>query len=282
MSAGRQALSRRSFVRAAGALALGATMGFAVRDPITSEVAEGFAAEAGQPGTVSFPTIEFGEYPQGAEGEVEPIEWYVLEERDGMQLLLSKYILDVQVYNEELTSVTWETCTLRAWLNTDFLDTAFWPEEQERVAEVEIANPDNLDHKTPGGNKTRDRAFCLSLEEVMKYFGVRRTWKQLGDELGKRWFLKADGTPNYEKIYAEEPGYKATVAYATDYARAKGVWTLVEPDNPYAGGSLWCLRTPGRDSVDASGVDADGVVDSYGNGVDYSLVGVRPALWLYL
>ena len=38
--------------------------------------------------------------------------------------------LDCQPYNEEYDSVTWETCTLRAWLNGPFLNAAFTRTQQ--------------------------------------------------------------------------------------------------------------------------------------------------------
>ena len=65
--------------------------------------------------------ISFGHYPQTASGTDDmPIEWIVLEADGDSALLLSRYALDCQPFNTKQDFVTWETCTLRKWLNSDF------------------------------------------------------------------------------------------------------------------------------------------------------------------
>jgi hypothetical protein len=44
----------------------------------------------------------------------------------------------------------------------------------------------------------------------------------------------------------------------------------------------WWLRSAGNKSINAADVDNDGDVNGSGNGVNYSSVSVRPALWLHL
>ena len=64
--------------------------------------------------------IRFGHYPQTAGGgDYAEIEWLVLDidEADHKALLISRYGLDCIQYNRRKASVTWETCSLRAWLN---------------------------------------------------------------------------------------------------------------------------------------------------------------------
>ena len=109
-------------------------------------------------------TIVFGNY-----GGV-PIRWTVLDIIDGKKLLISEEALDCRRYNDTFTAVTWETCTLRKWLNSDFLNEAFSPRERERIAETVIQNPDNPKYKTKGGNDTKDKVFLLSIREARKYF----------------------------------------------------------------------------------------------------------------
>ena len=78
--------------------------------------------------------VTFGKYPQTAAGtDQTPIEWIVLDVQDGKALLLSKYGLEMKQYNTEYTDITWETCTLRTWLNSDFLNKAFSSEEQSAI-----------------------------------------------------------------------------------------------------------------------------------------------------
>ena len=77
--------------------------------------------------------VPFGTYPQTADGtDKTPIEWYVLDYREdeGRALLLSRYVLDAVSFNGKAGQVTWEECALRAWLNDEFLNTAFTEEER--------------------------------------------------------------------------------------------------------------------------------------------------------
>ena len=83
-------------------------------------------------------------------------------------LLLSKFILDNQMYYSKNEQVTWETCDLRNWLNNDFINTAFTNQEQMLLLKTEITTPD-LDAGTimySDGSVVTDRCFILSFEEI--------------------------------------------------------------------------------------------------------------------
>ena len=117
-------------------------------------------------------TVKLGNYEQdnvttnGKEG----IEWLVLDKQGAKLLLISKYALDCQLYNKEKKNVTWETCTLRTWLNGTFLNTAFSAAEKKQIMTTTVQNPDNSTNKTKGGNATQDKVFLLSIDEAKKYF----------------------------------------------------------------------------------------------------------------
>ena len=106
-------------------------------------------------------------------------EWRVLETQDDRALLITEYGIACRPYNDELTDVTWETCSLRAWLNDDFYN-SFSEEDRARILTVTNENPDNdIDgagfdmmepHTVLGGNDTEDRFFCLSKDELEYYF----------------------------------------------------------------------------------------------------------------
>ena len=82
-------------------------------------------------------TVTFGKYEQDityAQDGKEDIEWTVLDIQGDSYLLISKYGLDAKPFNfqqeedsENPNYVTWETCSLREWLNNDFLNMAFLP-----------------------------------------------------------------------------------------------------------------------------------------------------------
>jgi hypothetical protein len=78
-------------------------------------------------------TVSFGHWEQdnNPDNGPEPIEWIVLDKIDGRLLLISSSCLAGMAYHmEPFTPVTWETCSLREWLNSIFLSSAFTEEEQ--------------------------------------------------------------------------------------------------------------------------------------------------------
>ena len=220
------------------------------------------------PITQSFDTIgsivTFGRYEQDGNEENGPeeIEWIVLDVQDGKVLLLSRYGLEVKPYNTEHTKhteVTWETCTLRAWLNSDFLNKAFSAEEQSAILTTEVDNSGAQGYSkwsTSGGNNTQDKIFLLSYAEANRYLGV--TFEDRNNTLSR--------------------------VAPTDYAIKTGAWTsdsYQTADGKPAG--WWWLRSPGSDLVpgSAAGVDYDGSIYSdVVCHVDSTVV--RPAFWLDL
>ena len=179
-----------------------------------------------------------------------PIKWQILKQDGDDLFLLADQVLDCQKYNEEYTDVTWETCTLRSWLNSDFYDAAFSSSEKTAIKQTSVSNEDNPYYDTGGGKDTTDRLFLLSLSEIV----------------------------NTDYGFQSSTGFydQARHAKATDYAKAQGCYTSSE------GTSWWWLRSPGDLSSCATYVYIDGFVDYYGYDVnDYSF-GVRPALHLNL
>ena len=195
--------------------------------------------------------VTFGTYEQdnNMQNGAEAIEWQVLDKKDGKVLLLSKYALDAKLYHEEYVDITWETCTLRSWLNEDFYKTAFTSEEQKYIAETYVTNEDNPDYGTDGGNNTYDNVFLLSIDEVTTYFD--------------------------EDPYAKDPARRAKV---TEYAKAQGGW--YSKSDEYYGNGDWWLRSPGNHSDDAAVVVRYGGVYCIGFNVVDSDGVVRPALWV--
>lgn len=137
--------------------------------------------------------IAFGSYEQDNDinNGKEAIEWIVLDKKDGKALVVSKYLLDCKPYHDEYTAVTWETCTLRGWLNEEFINTAFTESERELIPTVTVEAHENPDYDVETGRATEDKVFLLSIAEVNEYF-------------------ESDSE---------------RVSYPTDYAKANGVYT---------------------------------------------------------
>lgn len=114
--------------------------------------------------------IKFGSY-QG-----EKIEWRVLDVIGEKALLLSEYGLDVKPYNDNLSSgITWESCTLRRWLNDEFYEKAFTVEERNKILLSTSEGFPEYNSRLPGGEydylerETEDYVFLLSYTEVYQY-----------------------------------------------------------------------------------------------------------------
>lgn len=127
---------------------------------------------------------------------------------------------------------------------------AFSSDEQNVICTKTIQNPDNPEYKTKGGNATRDKIFCLSIEEVSN---------------------PAYGFPSDYNIPSE-----TRKAVTTDYNISR--WAFF---NSYALNDYW-LRSPGRNLKYAAVVGRDGVISPSGVPGDTSMIGIRPALWLDL
>lgn len=124
---------------------------------------------------------------------------------DDELLLLSKYAICHKAYNEVLKDVTWSTCSLRNWLNTEYLVQAFSAEEQELIADTNVHNDDDAWTGAPGGEDTVDKVFVLSIEEAQKYFednDSRITTFPDGEEAS--WWLR---TPRSQKYYSRRYYY---------------------------------------------------------------------------
>ena len=201
--------------------------------------------------------ITFGSYEQDnvtSNGE-EAIEWIVLDVVNGKALLLSKYALDCQPYNTEYVNVTWETCTLRNWLNSDFYNTAFNASEKTKIQSTTLVNANNPNCGTNGGNNTTDKVFLLSLSDINNTnYGFASSY--FDDDVARR-------------------------CQPTAYAKAQGCFTSTT--SGYEGNCWWWrLRSPGDYSNSAAEVRYDGYVDYCGGFVNNDNSGVRPVLWIDL
>ena len=218
--------------------------------------------------------VIFGSYEQDGDTSngKEPIEWVVLDENENGILLMSKYVLDSVRYNKTNIPITWEACTLRSWLNNDFYDVAFSEEEKSRIQTTHVVNDDNAYTGIEGGNDTEDKVFCLSVDEILKYYEFETYYDQ--SMTGYCQALITEATP-----YALEKGVtarKITEGYYNDYLINKGYTT----DCVGITGAWWWLRSPGSGRNSVCLVNMEGYV-----GLKYYTVvsgtnGVRPALYI--
>ena len=117
-------------------------------------------------------SIAFGKYEQDNDlsNGKEDINWKVIAKEKNKILVISERILDRKAFHFQLVDVTWEKCSLRDWLNSDFLNEAFSTDERNKIVATSVSADKNPDEKTDPGNPTRDKIFLLSVLEAQKYF----------------------------------------------------------------------------------------------------------------
>ena len=146
----------------------------------------------------------------GLEGKLPtaPYQWKViaLDESNNRALAVTKDVVAKMPYHEPGGDITWESCTLRQWLNNDFYK-GLPAEIQPRVVEVANKNPDNPAYGTPGGNDTKDRVFLLSIDEARRYFKSASERIAKFEGPGCWWWLRSPG---------DGADYAASVSYDGD------------------------------------------------------------------
>ena len=208
--------------------------------------------------------VTYGHYEQdcNTENGAEAIEWIVLaiNEESGRILVVSRYCLDCHEFDS--SSSSWSNSSIREWLNKKdgkyaFYGNAFSEIEQSYIVKKSIEPSRNPQYYTGGGQKTNDKIFLLSVQEVEEYF--------------------ADDA--------------ARVCEPTTYARKNGSYVPREGD--YTTSCRWWLRTPGESAGQVIFVATDGSINYKGGAAEGSAGdgkyggysgqdkgSVRPAMWI--
>ncbi len=188
-------------------------------------------------------SVYFGRYEQdnNYNNGSEPILWRVLDIRNGQALLLSVYGLETMAYHYQSQTMTWENCTLRQYLNSNFYNGVFSDQERPFIAESYVSNNSSAHYGTYGGNPTYDHVFLLSIDEVRYYF----------------------------------PSEGSRKMQPTNLARAHGAYGTADRNCAW-----WWLRSPGQAANCASSVNSIGVLLDTGPVVSDATGAIRPAIWV--
>lgn len=236
-------------------------------------------------GVVTWDLVYFGRYPQSdASGKKsDPIKWRVLSVNGNDAFLVADCNLDTVKYNEQEKNVTWETCTIRSWLNgygfvdnafkkdyrsDNFLNRAFGASEQDAIKLTPVKNSGNVYYNGTGGGNTNDKVFLLSYEEVTNTaYGFMAV---SNDNIKEGMF--------HSKYISED---QAKTRKNTAYVGAGGTYGY---KNLKAAGEngFWWLRTSGEYLTDGMYVGYTGRTHLNGNFVNTESYGVCPALHLDL
>ena len=208
------------------------------------------------PTPISLPEVQsvltMGTFEQDniPENGTESVEWIVLSTNaENEVLLVSKYGLLYKPYEEEGIARTWGESSLHNWLNGDFYNMAFSPEEKRIIVQKKIitekaeAYYSNLEDTV-----SYDFIFCLSIQEVNQFFNPR----------------------------------EFRVCCPTDYAIFTFAGTEYHKD-----GDHWWLRNPGvslSSVVTVRGYgepgEKPGSINEYGSNSYGGGTLVRPAMWI--
>lgn len=189
----------------------------------------------------------FGRSKADEHGGIDVIEWRVLRVKSDRLILISDRIIECKAFDDDKKDATWDTSSLRGWLNGEFYRTSFSDEEKSRILDVKNTNPDNEFYGTDGGNATTDKVFCLSIDEAEKYFS------------GKK--VRVDGA----MVYSDR------IAKPCEYVYEK------QKDSPFEK-NWWWLRSPGQKDGNAAYIDDAGFICDVGDSASNSNGGVRPVI----
>lgn len=167
--------------------------------------------------------IWFGQYPQTIDGLMKPVQWKILERKDGEMLLIAKDCLILSGYCDsngeplkDLSILKWGQCLARRCCQ-DFYREAFSEEEKQRIV---------LHQTTDGSEQTEEFVFLLSEEEVEHLLPTLESRRSRPSEYVRQ-------NPDYRKIdYQNRNGEEYTSwwllpqvdGFIDDVRYPKAVW----------------------------------------------------------
>ena len=198
-------------------------------------------------------TVFFGSYEQNGKekGGTEAIAWRVLKKEENQLFLISQFALDCMQYNDEMAETTWETCSLRTWLNDSWYNSVFSDAEKKSILLSDVTADRNPGYNTDPGADTKDRIYLLSTRETQTYFTT---------DQDRQCFMTS---------YTLSRGAYTSKPYTPD-------GEIVEKNGKPA--CTWITRTPGDKPQQVSLVFYDGSVEYYGHEVNDCSFAIRPVM----
>ena len=150
--------------------------------------------------------IKYGAYEQDNDisNGPEEIEWLILDKKDDKLLVISRYLLDCQPFNTNYTSITWTTCSLRNWLNNDFIYSAFSDNEKANISKVDsqsnifLLNADELDKYFPSAPDKKCAGTAYAVAQ-----GI--LWRSNPND-NSYWWLRDSGKINLNALCVDDNG----------------------------------------------------------------------------
>ncbi len=146
--------------------------------------------------------VKFGNYPQTANGDIQPIEWQVLSKENNKMLVISKYGLDTKRFDS--SSNNWANSEIRKWLNGEFYNKAFNDQEKKSIKSSNLSDVGTTDNvfllsgDWQGNGEVNDyfanneSRRCKATEYVLK----KNNWAESETD-GYFWWWLRSPNPNY-------------------------------------------------------------------------------------
>lgn len=155
----------------------------------------------------------FGNWPQGSNGEIMPLEWIILSASSRSAWMVTKHIIECSRFSWSYSAfsakrnVRWKDSEIRGWLNGAFLSEAFSPEEQELLASQVLHCGKYWNRRTCDWNdRTEDKVALLRCEDVtytLSRLGIADCTptpyavSRGASEETHIWWLREQGEPAY-------------------------------------------------------------------------------------
>lgn len=117
-------------------------------------------------------------------------KWLIVDKKGSKFLMVKSEPVSGYPYNDRDVDVTWEESTIRTFLNSYFMDVAFYPEMKETFVDTKITVADNEKYNTKGGKSTTDKIFLLNANQAEKYKSM------LSNFLRDWWLIGPGGNQN--------------------------------------------------------------------------------------
>lgn len=187
----------------------------------------------------------------------ERIKWKVLKNDGNTLMLIADKALDCQSdYNIKLglREFTWNSSSIRDWLNHDFYNAAFSQRERDAIQSQELKTGANPEYGTDGGYDTYDAVYLLTCEDTIN--------EQYG-------YCNSADSKSVSRLVG-----------MTDFAHARGVYEEEPREGMYYNGVHcdWWLRSPGKSNFELCRVSNGGV--KYTSSAPINCVGVCPVICL--
>ena len=129
-----------------------------------------------------------------------PVSWLVLDEKGRNRLLLADRCVEHMPFHKERDYTPWSHCSLRQWLNKDFLEQTFTLQERMALVLTECDNHSDPRWSIENGQDTKDKCFIFNYQDVERYLPEEKDRAN-----GDWWWLRGHGFGKLcmQAIYAD-------------------------------------------------------------------------------